>query len=110
MADQTKEQLDARAKVNATAATAAGPGAGVAPAPTAPPDTLQAITETLQQMQTRLVPAGAAHATQGLDETQPGGVYIVRGVRVNANGRELNDDGSIKYPDQLRVNEFGQMV
>jgi hypothetical protein len=129
MAETTREQLEAKQKADADAAARAKATAdaeartraatahpAAAPAPATPQfaaadtGTLAAITETLRSMQNRLLPAGAATATEGLDETQPGGFYIVDGVKVNSAGRELNDDGSLKHPDQQRVNEFGQLV
>jgi membrane protein involved in colicin uptake len=128
MPDPTKEELAARAKATADADAAARAKAEAdakartaqalasAPAPATPQfaaadaGTLAAITETLRSMQNRLLPAGAATATEGLDRTKPGGFFIVNGVKQNSAGRELNDDGSLKHPEQQRVNEFGQLV
>lgn len=119
MADQTREDIAAKAKADAAPAKV-DPApkldfkAEPAPAPAQPaasdPRTLATMVETMQAMQRRIAPLAAAGATPDLDVTQPGGFYIVKGVKVNAHGRELNDDGSIKYPDQQRVNEFGQLV
>jgi hypothetical protein len=125
MADPTKEELAARAKqqadadaaarakseADAKARTAQAPASAPAPAQPAAADpnttsTFVALAEAIK----RITPAGASHATAGLDTTQPGGFYVVNGVKVNAHGRELNDDGSLKYPEQQRVNEFGQLV
>lgn len=106
MADPTKDQPAPAAK---PADVAAKPMSAPAPQPVHADATTAAVIEVLKGMQQRVAPAAQA-ATEGLDKTQPGGMYLVGGKKVNANGRELNDDGSIKYPEQLRVNEFGQMV
>lgn len=111
MADPTKDQTAPAAKPADVVA------AKPAPAPSAPAThadastaaTMAAIAEVMKGMQQRVAPAAPA-ATEGLDKTQPGGCYLVGGKKVNAHGRELNDDGSIMHPEQLRVNEFGQLV
>lgn len=116
MADPTKDQPAPAAKPADVAAKPA-PAPAPAPAPSAPAThadtstvaTMAAIAEAMKGMQQRVAPA-APTATEDLDKTQPGGMYLVGGKKVNANGRELNDDGSIKHPEQLRVNEFGQLV
>jgi hypothetical protein len=109
MPDISKDQLEARAaaekaKHDADAAAAAKAKAAEHADPTA------TLVAAVKDIQSRINPAGVAHATVGLDETQPGGIYIVKGVKVNAHGRELKADGSIKHPEEQRVNEFGQMV
>jgi hypothetical protein len=98
------------------AATATAPAPTPAPAATAPApapihaDATPALVETLKNLEARSRPAGYASATEGLDEAPEGGKFLVRGVLVNAAGRELNEDGSLKHPEQRRVNEFGQLV
>jgi hypothetical protein len=133
MPDPTKEE-QARTASAASAATAPKPGTAAsppapapaaatspAPAPTPAPvaapapaplhaDATPALVETLKNLEARSRPAGYASATEGLDEAPEGGKFLVRGVLVNAAGRELNEDGSLKHPEQRRVNEFGQLV
>jgi hypothetical protein len=135
MPDPTKEE-QAKTAAAASAATAPKPGTAAsppapapaaatapapAPAPAAAPaaapapapihaDATPALVETLKNLEARSRPAGYASATEGLDEAPEGGKYLVRGVLVNAAGRELNEDGSLKHPEQRRVNEFGQLV
>jgi hypothetical protein len=137
MPDPTKEE-QAKAASAASAATAPKPGTAAsppapapaaatapapapAPAPAAAPavapapapihaDATPALVETLKNLEARSRPAGYASATEGLDEAPEGGKFLVRGVLVNAAGRELNEDGSLKHPEQRRVNEFGQLV
>jgi hypothetical protein len=135
MPDPTKEE-QAKAASAASAATAPKPGTAAsppapapaaatspapAPAPTPAPaatpapaplhaDATPALVETLKNLEARSRPAGYASATEGLDEAPEGGKFLVRGVLVNAAGRELNEDGSLKHPEQRRVNEFGQLV
>jgi hypothetical protein len=133
MPDPTKEE-QAKAASAASAATAPKPGtaasppapapaAATAPAPAPAPapatapapaplhaDATPALVETLKNLEARSRPAGYASATEGLDEAPEGGKFLVRGVLVNAAGRELNEDGSLKHPEQRRVNEFGQLV
>jgi hypothetical protein len=123
MPDPTKEEMAARQKAEADAAARAKSDADAktrtaqalasAPAPAQPAAADANTTSTLvalaQAMQ-RIAPVGAAAATANLDETQPGGFFVVNGVKVNSAGRELNDDGSLKHPEQQRVNEFGQLV
>jgi cytoskeletal protein RodZ len=119
MPDPTKEE-QAKAASAASAATAPKPGTAAAPpapapaAATAPApihaDATPALVETLKNLEARSRPAGYASATEGLDEAPEGGKFLVRGVLVNAAGRELNEDGSLKHPEQRRVNEFGQLV
>jgi hypothetical protein len=137
MPDPTKEE-QAKAAAAASAATAPKPGTAAsppapapaaatapAPAPTPAPaatpaaapapapihaDATPALVETLKNLEARSRPAGYASATEGLDEAPEGGKFLVRGVLVNAAGRELNEDGSLKHPEQRRVNEFGQLV
>jgi hypothetical protein len=133
MPDPTKEE-QARTAAAASAATAPKPGTAAsppapapaaatspAPAPTPAPvaapapaplhaDATPALVETLKNLEARSRPAGYASATEGLDEAPEGGKFLVRGVLVNAAGRELNEDGSLKHPEQRRVNEFGQLV
>jgi hypothetical protein len=135
MPDPTKEE-QAKAAAAASASTAPKPGTAAsppapapaaatspapAPAPTPAPaatpapaplhaDATPALVETLKNLEARSRPAGYASATEGLDEAPEGGKFLVRGVLVNAAGRELNEDGSLKHPEQRRVNEFGQLV
>jgi hypothetical protein len=115
MADPTKEDLaarqkaDADAKVRATAPTPPPP-APVQPAEAAHTDAMTTLAAAVKDIQQRMSPAAASIPTADLDKTQPGGFYIVNGVNVNSHGRELNDDGSLKHPEQQRVNEFGQLV
>jgi hypothetical protein len=133
MPDPTKEE-QAKVASAASAATAPKPGTAAsppapapaaatspAPAPTPAPvaapapaplhaDATPALVETLKNLEARSRPAGYASATEGLDEAPEGGKFLVRGVLVNAAGRELNEDGSLKHPEQRRVNEFGQLV
>jgi hypothetical protein len=123
VADPTKEELaakqradaaaaDARAKADAEKARTATAQAQTFAAPqpaAADPNTTSTLVALAEAMK-RIAPAGAAAATQGLDETKPGGIYLVNGVKVNAHGREVNDDGSLKHPEQQQVNAFGQLV
>jgi hypothetical protein len=121
MADPTKEEMAARQKAEADAAARvkseadakARTAQSLASAPVQPAAADASTTSTLvalaQAMQ-RIAPVGAAAPTANQDEPQPGGFFIVNGVKVNSAGRELNDDGSLKHPEQQRVNEFGQLV
>lgn len=133
MAEPTKEELAARAKAEADARSRA-PATALAPAPAPAPtvaaqpvaarpaapqsatadqnvvNALGTLAEAMKDVQSRINPAAASVATANLDETKPGGFFIVGGKKVNSAGRELNDDGSLKHPEQQRINEFGQLV
>jgi hypothetical protein len=54
---------------------------------------------------------GPAFATPGLSESKvPGGKYLIRGKLVNANNREIDEEGKILHPDQLVLDPFGKLI
>lgn len=54
--------------------------------------------------------AGPAGATPDLDVAPPGGRFIVDGKAVNCNGRELNDDNTLKHPEEQKVDAYGRLI
>lgn len=102
-----------------TTAPVAGHSVGPAATPSnAPPspapqsDPIQAIADALTQAANRVQPARAvpAHKTEGLDTTVKGGKFLVNGRLVNANGREIDEDGKILRPEELTQDIFGRVV
>jgi hypothetical protein len=68
------------------------------------------LVKSVQQLEERTRAAGPATAKADLDVAPAGGRYKVKGKLVNAHGRELNDDGSLKHPEQQQVDAFGRLV
>lgn len=94
------------------AATATAPAPVPVPAHAAPSaDVTPSLVETLKHLEQRSRPAGYASATPGLDEAgEKGPVYLVKGRRVNAHGREVNEDGSLVHPEQQQVDIYGRLT
>ena len=117
MPDTSKEGLTGDHKPNITNATADGSkpmapkesasGKSAAGESTDLTATLVNVVAGLEARTRNLMPVGA---TVGLDETDHGGRYIKNGKLVNANNRELNEDGSLKHPEQIRTDAFGREV
>jgi hypothetical protein len=115
MPDPTKEeQARTRAAAEASASATPAPARAAAaptPAPLPPADATSAIVETLKNLEQRSRPAGYASATPGLDEAgEKGPVYRVKGRLVNAHDREVNEDGSLKHPEQQQVDVYGRLT
>jgi hypothetical protein len=123
MPDPTKEEqarTKAAAEASASATPRPAPAVTSAPAPApvqrdfaataapAPAEVTPTLVETLKNLEQRSRPAGYASATEGLDEAPEGGRFKVRGVLVNAHGRELNEDGSLKHPEERQVDVYGR--
>lgn len=106
MPDPTKDDAAAKAKADQEAKARAD--ATKQPAAHDDPNLLTAAI--LKNLEQRTRTAGMATATEGLDETVPGGKYRVKGKLVNAHGREVDEDGKLLHPEEQRVNEFGQLV
>jgi hypothetical protein len=114
MPDPTKEeQARTRAAAEASASATPAPARAPAPAPAPPPpdDPTSAIVETLKNLEQRSRPAGYASATPGLDEAgEKGPIYRVRGRLVNAHDREVNEDGTLKHPEQQQLDVYGRLT
>jgi hypothetical protein len=83
--------------------------ASEAPAPPADP-AAAAMMSYFNQLNQKLSGAGPAGPTEGLSETVPGGKFRVGNRIVDCHQRELNEDGSLKYPERQRLDAFGRMV
>lgn len=104
MADPTKDDAAAKAKADQDAKAKASA--------TQPADaeTLTALAESVKNLEQRTRAAAPAPATEGLDQTTPGGKFRVKGKLVNANGREIDEDGKLLHPEQVQVDAFGRKV
>lgn len=90
--------------------------AAPAPAPTAAPepkdkaDSTALLADAIKALAERTPAPGGIAAAPDMDVTQPGGRFNVGNKLVNAHGRELNEDGSLKHPEQQQVDAFGRLV
>jgi hypothetical protein len=104
MAEPTKQEQDAAAAAKAKAEQDAKARAAEPPKPA---DTTAALAEAVRNFSRVQAPAAP---TEDIDKTVRGGKYLVNKKLVNANGREIDEDGKLLHPEEQRVDAFGRLV
>lgn len=109
MPEPTKQEQDAAAAAKAKAEQDAKARAAEPPKPA---DTTAALAEAVRNFSRVQAPAAP---TEDIDKTVRGGKYRVKDNAgkfklVNANGREIDEDGKLLHPEEQRVDAFGRLV
>jgi hypothetical protein len=69
-----------------------------------------ALAGTIKALEERTRAQGPASATPDLDRSPRGGRFLRDGVLIDAHGREINEDGSLKHPERQQVDAFGRLI
>jgi hypothetical protein len=85
--------------------------AAASDSPPVPADPMERLASILERAVTSRPSSGPSFATPGLSEAPvPGGMYMIRGRRVNANNREIDEKGNILHPEELQLDPFGKLI